>query len=508
MQEKLTREERRKALGTALLIVLFALILAGIIFWYANRDEDEVVSTPTESAELRQAAEELDTITVRCDFDPDTGTLTGTSQLVLENRTGKTLDRTVLRSWSSAYQTADSSPWTTDELYDTCYPEGFSAGGLTVLSATLNGVEAEFTLSDDAGTVIEIPADWAPGEKLQVDLTWSVTVPDCAASFGLADGVWSFSHVLPQPAVYDGEGWRTDPYLSTGDSFLAECADWQVRLTAPEGWQAAATGYAASTRTDGRSVWNFTASAVRDFSFALSRGWQEAAGMTGDTLIIVRAGTRKEARSILKTAKKALKLYNSLYGEYPYPTLTLAETGLSCLDEQADSCLCLISAGAVESGGDRLEYAVAEAVAHEWWGILVGNDGYNQPWQDDSLCEYALLEYIGSENGEDSRQSAAFERVETALRITIPSGVTPGSPVDRFGTLSEAREVVSRRGAALWLALENLLGHEELNRELLSYRSSFAFRIAGREEMEQLLEAESGRSLQALFLDYLDTNMN
>jgi len=91
------------------------------------------------------------------------------------------------------------------------------------------------------------------------------------------------------------------------------------------------------------------------------------------------------------------------------------------------------------------------------------------------------------------------------MRITIPRGVTPGSPIDYFQDLTEYSQVVYRRGAALWTALETLMGKEQLDAALRQYAEAFRFSIATREDLTRLLSQAAGQDLTPLMEDYLDT---
>ena len=77
-----------------------------------------------------------------------------------------------------------------------------------------------------------------------------------------------------------------------------------------------------------------------------------------------------------------------------------------------------------------------------------------------------------------------------------------------FSDFSEYATVVYRRGAAMWLALENYMGPERLNVALKDYQERFRFRIASRAELTDLLSQHAGIDLAPLMADYLDTEMN
>lgn len=503
MSEKLTKQEKRQAFFTALLIVLFLLIIGLIIVFY-EAPEKTGNSEAADNAAVLQAAAGLDEIRVRCDFDPDNHRITGTSEMQLTNTTGQFQPAVVLRSWTGAFLSPDTSPCGTEELFDRCYPNGFSAGGLQVDSVTINGSSVPFFMEDTAQTVLKVSADWQDGETLTLEISWQAVIPDCAGRFGYANGFWSLGNLFPIPALWQDGRWLTDEYLSIGDPFVSACANWQVALTAPAGYTAAATGYCSPIKQGNTTLWQWTAPAVRDFAVTLSRHYQEAARFQDGILLIARAGTRSHAKKILKYAGKALAVFNAHFGPYAYPTLTLAETGLA-FNGMEYPRLAMIGTDAVAAGGSSLEYAVVHEVAHQWWYAMAGSDSVRQAWQDESLCQYSLITYLGDVYGPEARAEAAFSQAETALRITIPGNAVPGSPLDQFSTTDEYHQLVYQRGAALWLALENALGQEKLDSILKKYRDEFCFSQASRQELEELLQRETGESWTELITDYLDT---
>ena len=170
--------------------------------------------------------------------------------------------------------------------------------------------------------------------------------------------------------------------------------------------------------------------------------------------------------------------------------------------------MAVIGQSKVEAGGQSLEFAVAYAVAHQWWYAMVGSDGINQPWQDESLCEYALMDYIGDYYSTDDRDSAIYQQIETALRITISRDITPGSPITYFNDVTEYTQVVCRRGAALWVALENYFGRDELDQLLRDYAETYRFAIASREDLTEVISNHAGMDLSELMADYLDTHID
>lgn len=508
MGERLSKRDRRRAWIWAAVIVVGLIALAAGAALLPRALTDASAALPEESAELLAAADGLDEITVDAAFDPARKLLTAVQTLTLRNRTGQPQSAAVLRSFSGAYLNEATSPAASDELYRACYGERFSTGGLILDGAEVNGASVRHAWLDEAKTVLFLPAEgWQAGDSLTVRLMYHVNVPDCRSRFGTDGDIFALGNVFPTPAVWEDGAWRTDAYIAVGDPFLSECANWTVRLTVPDGCHVAATGAGESVPTSDGTLHTLTAHAVRDFTLVLSDRFQSAQAMEGGVLVTALARSAAAARQMLDAARQALRCFASQWGEYAYPTFTVAEVSFPYGGMEYPR-LAMIGADVIAAGGNTLSYTVAHEAAHQWWYAMVGSDSVHQPWQDESLAEYALLAYIGSVSGEAARESAAFERVETAMRVTVPRSVTPGSPIDYFDSLDEYSLVVYRRGAAMWLALEKLLGREALNDALRDYQAQFRFRIATREALTDILSAHAGFDLSALMTDYLDTRLN
>ena len=502
MKQKLSPEMNRKAWLCAWLIVLL-MLLAGAGVYCLVSCLPERVTLPGPDAALQQASQGLDAIVIDADFDPDGKKLTFTQTLTLTNRTGVDQSAVVLRSWSGAYLLEETAPCMSDELYADCYPGGFSPGGLAVDSAEVNGNPVAHAFADSASTVLTLPAEWPADSTVTVTLRCTVMIPDCASRFGYADGVYMLGNVFPVPAVWQESAWRTDAYISIGDPFLSECANWQVTLRAPEGFTVAAS---AADTSGGETVHTFEGLALRDFALVISDGFTAVQGMAEGVLLTAVARDETHAKAMLLYAAQAMQTYTRRWGAYPYPAFTLAEAVFPYGGMEYPG-LVMIGSDLLHGAPRVLEYTVAHETAHQWWAVTVGSDSFYQPWQDEALCEYAWLDYVGDWYGADDREQMAFDRIETALRITIPGGVTPGSPIDYFSDLTQYSRVVYQRGAALWRALEIHLGKNGLDALLRDYYAQYAFRIATREELTALISQHAGMDMSALLLDYLDTLM-
>lgn len=488
------RSKRLLALGAALLAMGTAVVL-----WQVLQPD---IQLPQPGKALLSASEGLDEIRVSASLEPESRMLSVTQNLTLQNRTGQSQSAVVLRAWANAFRSLDTSPIASEELYETCYPDGFSTGSVTIGRAEVSGEGIVFRYLDEAKTVVSLPLSraWQPGETLTVELRYQVEIPRAAYRFGVNDGVWALGNALIVPALWQDGNWRTDEYLPVGDPFVSQCQNWYVTLSLPEGYTCAGSACPTVETADGRSLYTFEALAVRDFALVAAEGLQQVQAMEEGVLVTACALDAKQARQMLDYACKALKCYSARYGAYPYPAYTLCQTNMP-MSGMEYPAFSMIGADTL-ADASVLEEAVAHETAHQWWYAAVGSDQWNQPWQDEALAQYSTLCYMEQFHGASARQEME-QAAEYALRVTVPRGVTPGCPLDRFSTMSEYKLVVYDRGLALMCALERMTGG--LDTAFAAYYDTHAFGLASREDFETLLSAALGTDIAPLCRDYLDT---
>ena len=458
------------------------------------------------SEDLMAAAEGLDDIHISARMNVQEKSLSVTQTLRLTNRTGQKQDAAVLRTWANAYQTMDTSPCAQeDALFDRFYPAGFSSGALVLGQAQANGQQVLYRYTDDARTVLKIPVPggWQMDEDVEIRLTYVIQLPEAASRFGVWDGIWALGNAFAIPAVWEDGAFRTDACAPVGDPFVSDCANYTVSITVPEGYECAGSAYAEMQTADGLSTFTFTAYAVRDFALVISDRFEKAQAMQNGVLVTAYAADSRQAARLLKSSRKALETYTEAFGGYPYPAYTAAEVPFAHGGMEYPA-LSMISTQLIAQGGRELEYAVAHETAHQWWYAVVGSDSWNQPWQDEALAEFSLLIYAEERYGSAERSDLEQSRMESALRVTVPQGATPGAPLNYFSTMSQYRLVVYDRGAACLCALDRTV---PLDGFLRDYYRRFAFARATREDFEQQLFDSTGEDLTPLMRDYLDTNI-
>ena len=482
-------------------IVLLAAAIAAAVWLGSSRP---MQAEP--SAELLKASEGLDEISISAKLNARERSVSVTQRLKLINRTGQVQDAAVLRTWPNAFQSMDTSPCAAeDSWFERYYPGGFSSGALVMAHAEANGQSVLYRYTDEAKTVLRIPVPggWKAGETAELELTYTLQMPQMAYRFGVWEDIWALGNSFAIPAVWEDGAFRTDAYAPVGDPFVSDCANYTVTVTVPKGYVCAGSAYPSSETANGQTVYSFEGPAMRDFALVIGSGFQTAQAMQDGVLVTAYAADLAQAREMLQYGRKALQTYSDSFGRYPYPSYTLAQAGFPNGGMEYPG-LSMISADLLSAGGRELEYAVAHETAHQWWYAAVGSDGWYQPWQDEALAEFSLLIYAQKHYGYSERNHLEQSRMESAMRVTVPQGVTPGAPLSYFPSMSLYRLVVYDRGAACLCALDRTA---PLDGFLRDYYQQYAFCRASREDFEQQLFVSTGEDLTPLLRDYLDISI-
>ncbi|MBR1586113.1 MAG: M1 family metallopeptidase [Clostridia bacterium] len=488
-----SKRGRWAALG-ALLLAICALI------WLFRPRQ---TTPPPPSEALTAAAKELTDYDVTLKLIPERRQVSITERVAFINDTGDTLTSLLLRTWLNAFQSEEDSPAATEELYDACYPQGFSEGKLTLHDVAWNGTQTAWRYDDDAQTAlrVDIPP-LAAGQTGELLLRCVVQIPLCAHRSGGLGDTYQLGNVIPQLSLYQDHAWRADPYTSVGDPFVSSCANYTFSVYLPEGYVPACS--APLTRgQDG--AWRGSILAARDVALCLSPDYcQASARAAGGAAVYAYAKTEAGARRVAEDAKRAIDVFSGLFGPYPYPALTVCAVDFPFGGMEYSGLVMIGQSNFLDSQQDTMELTVAHETAHQWFYSLVGSDQVYAPWQDEALCQYAMLRYVRARYGQGSFDTLKYYQVDSPMAENIPGSLTPGSPIDYFGDLTAYSSVVYGRGAALLLALDEMLpgGADAF---LRAYAEAFAYRFATRQDFEAFLNNYAGMDCSPLLLDYLDT---
>lgn len=465
---------------------------------------------------------------IEVEIDPSTARVQGAQTVVYHNNSPDTLDFLLFN------------------LYQNVFAEGAQrvrrvpvTGGMTLEYVAVDGGGPSPYEIDGTLMRLTLPRPLPPHGRVAIDFAWHFTVPPAGAPRTGHDRnrVFTVAQWYPQVATYDDlRGWHTRPYWSNGEFYL-EYGDFDVAITAPEGWLVGATGtlenpdevlsetvrerlavarssddvvavvtaddHAARTATarapGGLLTWRFRARNVRDFAFATSnqyvwdatRAVLPAAGgdSPADTVLVntlyrPQATTWREAAGYVR---HALAFNARRWHPYVYPQITAAEGPVGGMEYPM-----LIFVGA-PSAPRQLYEVIAHEVAHEWWGMMVGSNETDYAWQDEGLTSWtenlSMTEFVPDSDAFDQTMEAYLGIAGTDAERPIMR------EADLYGPGRQYVIATYTKPAALFRSLAAVIDEETLDVALRVYADRWLLRHPSPFDLFDTIEDVAGRDL-------------
>ena len=279
-------------------------------------------------------------------------------------------------------------------------PAAHQPGVFTLRSIEIDGAALKYQLG---GTTLRVPLPrpLPPNESVTLTLDFVVRVPELADPQSFAEANLAYTgdalmagYWYPVLAPHrSGGDWLKTPWHPIGDPFVSESADYMAIITTTPGVKIVSGG--DLTRDD--NVWRYDLPQARTFGFIASPYYRTLSLTSGARTYEVSTLVRHAALApiALQTLMKAERLFNALYGPYPYRSLRVAEfSGPWSMEFSGFFVL-----GAAEfddydgTNRNRLIRITAHETSHQWWYGVTGNDQAREPWLDEGLARFNELRY-------------------------------------------------------------------------------------------------------------------
>lgn len=403
------------------------------------------------------------------------GVLTCSQKTTIKNVYKEGLDSVTFALFPNAYSEGALSPAYTALLA--------KFGGLDIKKITVAGSEIRPVYNEDKTYLtINIPA-CAMKEKVEVDMDYTVTLPECDLRLGIKDGYFNISNFYPQLPVYDNDAFRTDAFSTVGDPVFSPLADFHVSLDMPADMEIAAPGTVAVVDNAGRRQTDITLNDARDLAFVLKAGYKYLQKEVDGVAVRYYYVDEADPQSALDVAAQAIEVFSSSFGAYPYETFVVASTPFK--DEGMEySGLVFVDVDSEDKAG-----TVIHETAHQWFYNLVGSDNINSAYLDEGLTTYCA-EYFylltGDENGynEDMHNIeeayTRYERIQRARGNKANLCVT--EPIYKY-TSYQYTMLAYYKPAVLFKKLYDMGGKEKFNASIKNYVESNRFGIADKDDL-------------------------
>jgi hypothetical protein len=143
---------------------------------------------------------------------------------------------------------------------------------------------------------------------------------------------------------------------------------------------------------------------------------------------------------------------------------------------------------------DSLEFTVAHVIAHQWWGMAVGNDPERSPVLDEALANWSALLYYKEVHGTERAEAALDDQLRGVYKIYRTFGgedMEADRAAREYKNSFQYSAIVSSKGALMFTALRRLMGDERFFSALKSYYNANRLEVAELDDLRGSFIAEA-----------------
>jgi tetratricopeptide (TPR) repeat protein len=145
---------------------------------------------------------------------------------------------------------------------------------------------------------------------------------------------------------------------------------------------------------------------------------------------------------------------------------------------------------------------LANAIAHQWWGVSVSPATKDDWWLTDGFSRYSEAMYVESAAGTAGLEEAVKDMSVGALAYdTVP--LSSASKLDLFST--EFQSLVTDKGAMILHMLRWVLGEDKYLKTMRDFATQYAGKSATTDDFRAVAEKNYGDQLTWFFSQWLDS---
>ncbi len=364
--------------------------------------------------------------------------------------------------------------------------------------ASSNIEEIEEYILQDGVLQIQFDTPLAPGEEVSLLIVFSFTLPEQPGPFGYNDRGAVFSNWYPFVLPYrDGEGWTIHSPWAAGEHLVYPTADFVVEISVDNN-ELILAGPAIPKVSD--HVYIYELKDAREFSWAVSQEYEVLTDVIEGIPVIVFVFPEHldAGESVLETMTQAVSVFQSLFGPYPYHSLSLIEIVYG--DGMEATGLFFMGDTLFERFDGTPENLLAilsvHETSHQWWYGLVGSDQALEPWLDEALATYCELLFYERVYPELDDWWWDF-RVDRFMLLWDMSGA-----IYEYSDFTAYVNGVYLKGAKFFDTLRQEMGDEAFFNALRAYVDKGSNQLMTGEDMLSIFEEYSQVDLNPLIEEY------
>jgi len=373
---------------------------------------------------------------------------------------------------------------------------------------------------------LDLPAAVAPGASTALQIAFHDQLPRVIARTGYFGTFHLVGQWFPKIGVLELPGergarqvqWNVHEFHLHSE-FYADYGSYDVRLTVPKAYTVGATGEEQGPPVVAGDLvtHHFVQDDVHDFAWtADSRTAPVLEGEyrgEGSPVVKVRVlyppEFANDAQPVLKATIDSLAYFSRTLGPYPYRTVTAVVPPFNATEAGGMEYPTFFTADSVRHpdegtmGHFFLDFVTIHEFGHGYFYGILGSNEFEEPMLDEGLNEFWDMRMLRERK----------QRVYLGTRFTKLLGITPsltGFDVERLGALrsdpsdplgasswnrlnSAGFGSVYSRTATTMRDLEDVVGHEALERAFKAYYARWKFRHPGIADLRESLAESTGQ---------------
>lgn len=200
------------------------------------------------------------------------------------------------------------------------------------------------------------------------------------------------------------------------------------------------------------------------------------------------------------TAVQEVTYFITLYGLPPSQKLNVVELpGDTVPFAWAPEIAGLSGTSITEKTNYRL---LANAIAHQWWGVSVSPATKDDWWVGDGFSRYSEAMYVQNAAGDAGMEEAVKDMSVGALAYdTVP--LSSAAKLDIYST--EFQSLATDKGAMILHMLRWVMGEDKYNKTMREFAEQFAGKSATMDDFKTVAEKSYGDQLTWFFSQWLDS---
>ena len=201
-----------------------------------------------------------------------------------------------------------------------------------------------------------------------------------------------------------------------------------------------------------------------------------------------------------ETAVKEFVYYVTLYGPVPAPTLKVVEIPDDTVPAAWAPEIAAIAGRAIS---DKVNYRLlANAIAHQWWGVSVSPASRDDWWLSDGFARYSEARYVENAAGPAGLEEVVKDMSVGALAYdTVP--LSSAGKLDPFSP--EFQSLVTDKGAMILHMLRWVIGDQKYDQTMRTFVAKYAGKSASLDDFRAIAEQSYGDKLTWFFSQWLDS---